>query len=216
MFRYSPFFFVKFMSVMVFLPCFAEASAAPEDMLSKCQDSLIVLGECAQQQVSGAGFHPAFRFKGGEFSVKSIPERGGGNGKSPALFAPQGKHVSENNAQQNKQSGDKRGDNWDWYIYSILPIVMAFSVGLFSAPKSDPFGGLNPNVEVTGVPALSARPVDCRVGGMADEQPDDSLAGLHISPDCKVSLKKLFLTDASHLVKVIDWNKAIGDAIGKP
>jgi hypothetical protein len=63
---------------------------------------------------------------------------------------------------------------------------------------------------------IAQRPLERWVGGMADEKPDDSLAGLHVSPDCKVSLKKLFLTDVSHLVKMIDWNKAIGSVIGKP
>jgi hypothetical protein len=59
----------------------------------------------------------------------------------------------------------------------IVPRYNSFSQhGQSTAITSSAFIGKAPNVEVTGVPALSARPVDCRVGGdgeMTNEERDE-------------------------------------------
>ena len=88
-------------------------------------------------------------------SKSSLVVNNSGTNNIPSA-APQGKVMTSDDAGRNKEAANESSDDGYWYIYFLLPIVMAWAAGVFDVPNVEPTGARARWLELGAT--LAARP----------------------------------------------------------
>ena len=144
---------IFFAQVMLFPYCVEAAFLDGSKVETKFLDSDPVLVVTIDKNVSRDFSFVCDAFESGQFFNECVSESGGCNGEPGFFISPVSQPIRNNSAGQKEASSDQGDDEWSLYFYALLPIFMGFASGLFWAPKTNPWGGLDPNVPMSGAEA---------------------------------------------------------------